>query len=200
MIRGDNSLEFVDIVDEYGKPTGETVERGKAHSEGIRHRTAHVWIIRRNGKQTEVLLQKRSLKKDSFPGQFDTSSAGHIQAGDEPLDSALRELREELGITADKEELRFVDTFKIQYETEFYGKMFRDNEIAFVFIYEKPIDISELILQEEELDAVEWFELEYVYEQCCAHNPKFCVPIGGLEVIRNDLKGGKIGRRISYPI
>ena len=77
--------------------------------------------------------------------------------------------------------------------------MFRDNEIAFVFIYEKPIDISELILQEEELDAVEWFELEYVYEQCCAHNPKFCVPIGGLEVIRNDLKGGKIGRSISYP-
>ena len=42
-------------------------------------------------------------------------------------------------------------------------------------------------------------ELEYVYEQCCAHNPKFCVPIGGLEVIRNDLKGGKIGRSISYP-
>ena len=99
MIRGDNSLEFVDIVDEYGNPTGETVERAKAHSEGIRHRTAHVWIIRRNGKQTEVLLQKRSLKKDSFPGQFDTSSAGHIQAGDEPLDSALRELREELGLS-----------------------------------------------------------------------------------------------------
>lgn len=183
-------MEIIDIVDAYGHPTGETVERSKAHAEGIRHRTAHIWMIRRNGDQAEVLLQKRSLKKDSFPGRYDTSSAGHIQAGDEPLASALRELQEELGIAAKEEELRFVNTFRIQYETKFYGKMFRDNEIAFVFVYEKPVDISKLELQEEELDEVKWFDLEYVYEQCCAHNPDFCVPIDGLILIRNYVKGG----------
>ena len=74
-------------------------------------------------------MQKRALNKDSFPGKYDTSSAGHIQAGDEPLESAIRELSEELGIQASKDELKYVGTFSNQYEKEFYGKMFKDNEV-----------------------------------------------------------------------
>ncbi len=46
--------ELLDIVDENGKPTGETVERKTAHSEGIRHRTAHVWIVRKSDEGAEV--------------------------------------------------------------------------------------------------------------------------------------------------
>ena len=97
--------ELFDIVDENGNPTGETVSRSEAHAKGIRHRTAHIWVIRDNEGKKEVLLQKRALNKDSFPGKYDTSSAGHIQAGDEPLESALRELSEELGIEALAEQL-----------------------------------------------------------------------------------------------
>ena len=87
-------MELFDIIDENGNPTGKIVERSIAHAEGIPHRTAHIWIIRRRNEKTEILLQKRSRNKDSFPGKFDTSSAGHIQAGDEPMESALRELEE----------------------------------------------------------------------------------------------------------
>ena len=39
-------MEFFDIVDEKGIPTGESIERTQAHKKGIRHRTAHIWIIR----------------------------------------------------------------------------------------------------------------------------------------------------------
>lgn len=99
-------MELLDVVDEYGCPTGQKIGRSIAHSEGIRHRTAHVWIVRRTDEGTEVLLQKRSMNKDSFPGRYDTSSAGHIQAGAEPKESAIRELREELGIIAGPEDLR----------------------------------------------------------------------------------------------
>ena len=152
------NMELLDIVDENGKPTGETVERKIAHSEGIRHRTAHVWIVRKSDECEEVLLQKRAMNKDSFPGRYDTSSAGHIQAGDEPEESAIRELHEELGIKASVDDLQFVDTFVIQYEKEFYGKMFKDSEIAFVYVYTKPVNIDELTLQKEELDGVEWFK------------------------------------------
>ena len=103
-------MEIFDIIDENGNPTGKTVERSIAHAEGIRHRTAHIWIIRRkNGRQRSS--SKRSRNKDSFPGKFDTSSAGHIQAGDEPLESALRELKEELGIHAVPEDLQFAGKF-----------------------------------------------------------------------------------------
>ena len=90
-------MELFDVIDSKGNPAGQIVSREKAHAEGIPHRTAHIWIIRKKEGRVQILLQKRSQNKDSFPGKFDTSSAGHIQAGDEPLESALRELKEELG-------------------------------------------------------------------------------------------------------
>ena len=83
-------MELFDIVDEKGIPTGETIERTQAHKKGVRHRTAHIWIVREQNGKAQLLLQKRSAEKDSFPGRFDTSSAGHIQAGDEPEESAKR--------------------------------------------------------------------------------------------------------------
>jgi len=58
--------EIFDIVDEKGQPTGETVTRSQAHAEGIRHRTAHIWVVREKGDKTEVLLQKRAMKKNSM--------------------------------------------------------------------------------------------------------------------------------------
>lgn len=178
------NMELLDIVDENGIPTGKTIERKIAHSEGIRHRTAHVWIIRKTDNGAEVLLQKRAMGKDSFPGRYDTSSAGHIQAGDEPEESAIREMKEELGIDASVSDLHFVDKFVINYKKEFYGKMFKDSEIAFVYVYTGSVDIDKLTLQKEELDRVDWFNLEYVYEECKKHNQKFCAPIDGLEIAR----------------
>ena len=74
-------MEFFDIVDEKGIPTGETIERTQAHKKGVRHRTAHIWIVREQNGKAQLLLQKRSAEKDSFPGRFDTSSAGHIRRG-----------------------------------------------------------------------------------------------------------------------
>ncbi|MBP3196662.1 MAG: NUDIX hydrolase, partial [Butyrivibrio sp.] len=77
--------ELFDITDENGFVTGQTVTRSEAHDKGIMHRTAHIWIVRKKGESYQVLLQKRSAEKESFPSMYDTSSAGHIQAGDEPL-------------------------------------------------------------------------------------------------------------------
>ena len=73
-------MEYFDVCDEKGIPTGEVVERSVAHSKGIRHRTAHVWILREEQGRTQVLLQKRSANKDSYPGRYDSSSAGHVQS------------------------------------------------------------------------------------------------------------------------
>lgn len=178
-------MEIFDIVDEKGIPTGETIERTQAHEKGVRHRTAHIWIVREQDGKAQLLLQKRSAEKDSFPGRFDTSSAGHIQAGDEPEESAIRELHEELGIRAAKEDLTFAGRFDIQYEKEFYGKMFRDNEVAFVYMYTKPVDAKKLTLQKEEVESVEWFDME---ELDTALQPprdqRFCVPTEGFRIAK----------------
>ena len=91
--------EMLDLVNEQGDPIGRAVPRSEAHRLGLRHRTSHVWLVRRKNGVLEVLLQKRSDEKDSFPGCYDISSAGHIPAGQGFVDSALRELKEELGVT-----------------------------------------------------------------------------------------------------
>lgn len=181
-------MELFDIVDEFGQPTGAVCERKEAHSKGLRHRTAHIWVTREEGGRVQVLLQKRAANKDSFPGRYDTSSAGHIQAGDEPEESAIRELEEELGIRAKPEELIFAGTFAIAYEKEFYGKMFRDSEIAFVYVYTGQVDAAALTLQEEEVERVDWFDLDTVLRGVAIHDKTFCVPPDGLRVLERFLQ------------
>ena len=181
-------MEYLDVCTEDGVPTGERIERSQAHTDGVCHRTAHVWIVKYENGRPQILLQKRSMNKDSFPGRFDTSSAGHIPAGDEPAQSAVRELREELGITASPEELEPIGSFRIKYEKEFHGKMFRDNEAANVFIYSKPVDIAALALQEEEVESVEWFDLEETLAAKERHEYKFCVPVESLRLLKSALE------------
>ena len=182
-------MEYLDIVDENGNPTGNIVSRDEAHRDGILHRTAHVWVIREHEGQLQVLLQKRSMEKDSFPGLFDTSSAGHIPVGTEPLASACRELREELGIYAAEEQLSYAGMFRIRYAKEFHGKLFRDNEVTRVYVYREPVEIGSLILQSDEVDEVRWFSLEEVWEEIQHSRKRFCVPVQGLQILKSFLEG-----------
>lgn len=183
-----NVVEWFDVCGENGLPTGEIVERSVAHSEGILHRTAHVWIIRKLDGRWQVLLQKRSAEKDSYPGMYDTSSAGHIPAGMEPLASARRELAEELGICASEDELQFIGTFRTQYEEVFHGKPFRDNEMISIYVYNKPVEPDNLVLQESEVEEVRYWDLEETYEEVCRGSDRFCMNPKGMKVLVDFLK------------
>lgn len=156
-------MELFDILNEDGTISGIVRERGVAHREGSLHQTVHTWIVRRNEKSGwDVLLQKRSADKDSNPGCYDISSAGHISAGDEPLESAVREMEEELGLHAEPEDLHEVGQHRGAFEAEFHGKMFRDRELSHVYVYTKPVKEEELTLQETEVESVMWMD----YEEC----------------------------------
>ena len=156
-------LELFDILNEDGSKTGGVKERGVAHREGALHGTVHIWIVRENEKSGyDVLLQKRSNNKDSHPGCYDISSAGHISAGDERMESALRELWEELGLSVQPEHLELFGTTHVKFEKTFYGKRFRDNEISSDFVYRQPVDMEKLKLQESEVAEVRWMD----YEEC----------------------------------
>ncbi len=152
-------MELLDIVDEKGNPTGETVPREVAHREGIRHRTAHVWIFRRRGGVVQILLQKRSDNKDSDPGCYDISSAGHIPAGSDYIPSAVRELKEELGVDMNGDELIYCGQRRFRFEREFHGSMFRDNQVSNVYLLWLDRDAEEFTLQKEEISAVRWMPL-----------------------------------------
>jgi len=146
--------EYLDRVDENGEPTGEIVERSVAHRDGIRHRTAHLWLVRRRGGKVQVLMQKRSADKDSYPGCYDISSAGHIPAGDSYTVSALRELSEELGITASEGDLVYCGDRSYRTVGEFHGKPFINDQYSRVFIMRCELDEDGFSVQRSEIESV----------------------------------------------
>lgn len=169
-------MEMFDVIDMDGNKTGAIKERGVVHREGALHATSHIWIARKNEKSGyDILLQKRSACKDSHPGCYDISSAGHIGAGDEALESALRELEEELGIKAKPEELLEFGVQYKNYEGEFYGRPFRDNQRSILYLYKEPINMDELVLQESEIESVIWMDYKETLEAIRENTIKHCI-------------------------
>ena len=155
--------EFLDIVDETGQPTGEIVDRETAHAKGVLHRTSHVWLARKKNGKIQILLQKRAKHKSSFPSCYDISSAGHIPAGDSYEISALRELKEELGVKAEEKDLIYCGDRKVIWDDVFFGKPFHDRQISRVFLLWLDREESEFTIQEEEVDSVLWMDFEQCY-------------------------------------
>lgn len=153
-------MEWLDIVDENGDPTGETVERCYAHRNGVPHRTAHVWLFRRRDGVTEILLQKRSENKDSFPGCYDISSAGHIPAGIGYIPSALRELSEELGLTVPENALEYCGIKRVSVDDCFHGIPYHDRQVTRVYLVWYMPSMGEFLLQKEEVSEVRWMAFD----------------------------------------
>ena len=176
-------MEYFDIRNRDGSITGEVKERSQVHRDGDLHGTVHIFIIRDRGREKELLLQKRSLKKDSFPGCYDISSAGHVTAGQDFAEAALREMEEELGISAREEDLRFIGFHELQDEEVFHGKPFRNHEISAVYLYEKEVEIGNLNLQEEEVESVCWMPFRVCKQKAAARDPGYCLFPEELELI-----------------
>ena len=118
--------EIFDVVDENDRVISQA-SRHEVHRRGLRHRAVHVFVFNRRG---DLFLQKRSRWKDKHPGQWDSSAAGHVNAGDTFADTAPREIHEELGVEVRPEEIatlaacentgwEFVRLFRAEHEGPF---------------------------------------------------------------------------------
>jgi 16S rRNA (adenine1518-N6/adenine1519-N6)-dimethyltransferase len=96
---GTDPAEEFAVVDEFDRVSG-SAPRAEVHGNNLRHRAVHIFLFNGAG---ELLLQKRSRWKDRHPNVWDSSAAGHVGAGEEYNATAARELREELGVTAELE-------------------------------------------------------------------------------------------------
>ena len=90
--------EIFDVVNERDEVIDRQPRR-VVHARGLRHRAVHVLVFNGRG---EVFLQKRSLLKDRQPGVWDSSASGHLESGEDYDACAVREVREELGVTPAK--------------------------------------------------------------------------------------------------
>jgi 16S rRNA (adenine1518-N6/adenine1519-N6)-dimethyltransferase len=94
-------LESLQVVDEHDHPI-RSVDRATVHAEKLLHRAVHIFVLNGAG---ELFLQRRSYRKDTFPRSWDSSAAGHVDSGESYDACASRELREELGLTAEPMEI-----------------------------------------------------------------------------------------------
>lgn len=133
--------DIFDIVNERDEVIGQA-PRSEVHAKGLLHRASHIWIFNRKG---ECLFQMRSPNKDRFPSTWTSSVSGHVDSGETHLQAALREIREEAGLTdvATLDEIAYV-------------KACPETEAEFVRLYllrhEGPFRA-----QQEEVSRLEWF-------------------------------------------
>ena len=88
------SEEIFDLVNERDEVIGQAPRR-EVHARGLWHRAVHVLVFNARG---QVFLQKRSMKKDTAAGKWDSSSSGHLDQGEDYDACAVREVREEIGL------------------------------------------------------------------------------------------------------
>ncbi len=148
--------ELFDVLNDKGENTGQRKRRGDIHRDGDWHASVHIWVARRRLSGMEFLLQRRADSKDSFPGRYDAASTGHIDAGEDAISAAIRELREEMGIRARPSELVLLFRRKISEDNIFRGSRFINNEMKWVFLYKGAVPENRIHFELEEISAVCW--------------------------------------------
>ena len=138
--------EIFDVVNERDEVVRRE-RRSEVHRLGLQHRAVHVLIFNRRG---EVFLQKRSMRKDTFPGAWDSSASGHLDTGEGYDACAVREVWEELGVKLEKAPERL---FKI-------GACFETGQ-EHVWVYRCQAE-GPFQLNPEELEGGGWFEPQAV--------------------------------------
>ncbi len=135
-------MELIEVIDDNGNFTGEVVDIKELHDRNLLHYEVVVFIV--NDKK-EVLLQKRSASK-RFNANKWAVLAGHVDAYESIEDAALREIKEELGVSFDKRELKTL------------GK----HNLTYYYLIKCNLKEEDFVLQKEELSEVKWVPIEEV--------------------------------------
>lgn len=145
--------EYFDVLDNNGKPTGQIKTRSEVHRDGDWHRSVDIWVI---DAKKEVLIQKRSANKESYPSLWEVSCSGHVGAGEDSITAALRETEEELGLKITKDQLQFL--FEDKEISITNNNTFINYEFKEVYLVEADLPLNAFKLQTEEVA-----EVKYVY-------------------------------------
>ena len=101
--------EFLEVYSPEGTKTGQKKSKSEIHRKGLFHSTVHVWIFTEEGN---ILIQKRSKKKELNPGVWDVSVAGHVKFNENIKKAAKRETLEETGININTKDLLKIGVYR----------------------------------------------------------------------------------------
>nr|MBA3449676.1 NUDIX domain-containing protein [Chloroflexia bacterium] len=130
--------EPFDVVLANGTPTGLVKPRSNIHRDGDWHRAIHVWVAGLDPSGAPFLMvQRRSSRKDTWPGRYDATVGGHYRAG-EALAETVREIEEEIGVSTDIKSLRPLGVRDCANETE-PGIIDREIQDVFLLRDDRPL-------------------------------------------------------------
>ncbi|MBE0470448.1 MAG: NUDIX domain-containing protein [Methyloprofundus sp.] len=147
--------ELIAVVDEHDNFI-ENRARKEVHKLGLRHRAVHILVF---NDANQIFLQKRSMTKDVNAGLWDTSAAGHVDAGESYAACAHRETIEELGVCVDAT-LTFL--FKLPAIPE--------TGMEFVQVYRCQHN-GPFTLEANEIDDGQWFDLKDIAQRVASNSP-----------------------------
>lgn len=153
--------EYFDVLDENGEKTGLVKLRSDVHHDGDWHAAVNILVV---NDKNEILQQRRAPNKDSFPNMWDLSCGGHVVTGEDYLDAAIRELKEELGINVQPEDLRLIGAFKSSVQP---APNFINNTFEIVYLLRTDKELADFKIQTEELSEiryVDWRKLRQMLE------------------------------------
>ncbi len=139
-------MERIDIYDQNGNRTGRIVERGAGYkfSKDEYKLAVGMWIVDSEGK---IFLTRRSMEKSYAPGKWE-NPAGHVRAGEEPVDAVIRELFEETGIRVEPGQVVLLgDSRTWPYLGKDYGVRMH-------------VDVKDVKFQKGETDGAKWVSFE----------------------------------------
>lgn len=142
-------MELWDIYDKNLKPTGRTFYEGIKLKDGEYNFLVHIIII---NKQEKFLLQQRALTKKYYPGQWD-ATCGRVQANEKGIDSAIREVKEELGL----------NTSPSQYTLLFHN-LFGNKILLDIFLLELDFCEKDCTIKRDEVEQIKIFSFEKMIE------------------------------------
>lgn len=154
--RAQDPAEPFDVVLADGTPTGRVKPRAHIHRDGDWHRALHVWVAGMDERgEPFLMVQRRSPRKDTWPGRYDATVGGHFRAG-ESLPETLREVEEEIGVAVSLDVLRPLGVRVCANERE-TGII--DREIQDVFLLRDDRPLTEYRPNPAELAALVRFSL-----------------------------------------
>ncbi|MDA0833708.1 MAG: NUDIX domain-containing protein [Planctomycetota bacterium] len=149
--------ELFDVVDEHDRVLRQ-VPRSVVHAEKLLHRAVHVFVFDNDGK---MYVQLRSPIKDEYPNCFTSSCSGHVDAGEDYDAAAVRELKEELGLTVDS--LSRLQKFPASKETSY------EHTVLYRLQTSAPIQPDP-----EEITAVDIMPVDLIEQFIAARPDRYC--------------------------
>lgn len=148
-------MEMIDILNADGTSADYIESKEEVHKKGLWHRTAHVWFV---NDKNEILLQKRAQHITSNPGKWDISAAGHLSAGDDPIQGALREVKEELDVDLSETDLNKIG--EVVGESTQHDGVYINKEYQDVYVVFTDKEVQDFTIQESEVEKIEFVSIE----------------------------------------